>query len=358
MAKNFRDLRDDLAERVGEDRLARARHDADEEVERYERTLRQLRNALNRTQTDLAARLGTSQAEVSRLERRKDMYLSSLGRYVAALGGRLEVRAVFDDVDVTVPLMIGGDVGPAADPDLTGFTDPPGDVPDAYETLRTLAAGENAPVQKFQTGGRRCDSTTFAELVTRLNRRFRSELGTEADGKSPSDAFAFRRCPADETSKWISLWNRSLFDADVVPSMPRRDDLTALVDTSWVPLLKETLACHALVSRESAEDEPEFARFLATTVKPTLLLQAIMLAAPTRQPLPIRMLVGKKKRGKSSLWSGCAVPVGFRIQGRSGSQVEVVHATEISWQKADDPNETFTAKLDEVELLEICGDQS
>ena len=53
MAKNFRDLRDDLAERVGEDRLARARHDADEEVERYER------NALNRIQTDLAARRGT-----------------------------------------------------------------------------------------------------------------------------------------------------------------------------------------------------------------------------------------------------------------------------------------------------------
>jgi len=48
------------------------------------------------TQVELAARLDRSQGNISELERRSDVYLSSLREYVEALGGELEVSAVFD----------------------------------------------------------------------------------------------------------------------------------------------------------------------------------------------------------------------------------------------------------------------
>jgi transcriptional regulator with XRE-family HTH domain len=44
------------------------------------------------TQEELASRLGVQQAAVSRLERRSDITLSSLRRYVEALGGQLEIN--------------------------------------------------------------------------------------------------------------------------------------------------------------------------------------------------------------------------------------------------------------------------
>ncbi|MBI4261223.1 MAG: XRE family transcriptional regulator [Actinobacteria bacterium] len=45
----------------------------------------------------LAGALGVSQANVSRVEREGDVYLSTLRNYVSALGGKLELRAVFPD---------------------------------------------------------------------------------------------------------------------------------------------------------------------------------------------------------------------------------------------------------------------
>lgn len=59
--------------------------------------LRALRSGRGVTQVELASRLGKSQGNVSELERRNDVYLSSLREYVEGLGGRLEVTAVFDD---------------------------------------------------------------------------------------------------------------------------------------------------------------------------------------------------------------------------------------------------------------------
>ena len=48
-------------------------------------------------QKTVAEKLGVNQAEVSKLERRPDMYVSTLKNYVEALGGQLELYARFPD---------------------------------------------------------------------------------------------------------------------------------------------------------------------------------------------------------------------------------------------------------------------
>ena len=58
-------------------------------------TLKDLRQAVERTQEELAARLGVGQDTVSRIERRSDILLSTLRRYVEAMGGELELVARF-----------------------------------------------------------------------------------------------------------------------------------------------------------------------------------------------------------------------------------------------------------------------
>ena len=58
-------------------------------------TLKDLRQAVERTQEDLASVLGVGQDTISRLEQRSDMLLSTLRRYVEGMGGTLELVAQF-----------------------------------------------------------------------------------------------------------------------------------------------------------------------------------------------------------------------------------------------------------------------
>jgi len=58
-------------------------------------TLKDLRLAVEQTQQDLAATLGVGQDTISRLEKRSDMLLSTMRRYVEAMGGTLELVAQF-----------------------------------------------------------------------------------------------------------------------------------------------------------------------------------------------------------------------------------------------------------------------
>lgn len=62
-----------------------------------ERTLQSLRKLLNLTQEEMAARLGIAQEGISRLEQSQDIKLSTLHRYIEALGGSLNIVASFPD---------------------------------------------------------------------------------------------------------------------------------------------------------------------------------------------------------------------------------------------------------------------
>lgn len=62
-----------------------------------EMTLRDLRNALELTQKNVAGKLGINQENLSRLERRSDLLLSTLRGYVEAMGGELRLVAEFPD---------------------------------------------------------------------------------------------------------------------------------------------------------------------------------------------------------------------------------------------------------------------
>ena len=58
-------------------------------------TLKDLRLAVEHTQQDLAASLGVGQDTISRIERRSDLLLSTLRRYIQAMGGELDLVARF-----------------------------------------------------------------------------------------------------------------------------------------------------------------------------------------------------------------------------------------------------------------------
>lgn len=60
-----------------------------------EMPLHELRAALELSQKQLAETLGVDQPAVSKMERRTDMYVSTLRNFIEAMGGHLEVRAVF-----------------------------------------------------------------------------------------------------------------------------------------------------------------------------------------------------------------------------------------------------------------------
>jgi predicted transcriptional regulator len=64
--------------------------------------LEELRDALRMTQQELATALNVDQSAISKLEHRTDMYVSTLQRCIAAMGGQLEIRAVFPEGTVRI----------------------------------------------------------------------------------------------------------------------------------------------------------------------------------------------------------------------------------------------------------------
>jgi transcriptional regulator with XRE-family HTH domain len=64
--------------------------------------LHELRQARERSQEELARELKVGQPAVAKLERRADMYVSNLRRYIEALGGSLEITARFPEGSVNI----------------------------------------------------------------------------------------------------------------------------------------------------------------------------------------------------------------------------------------------------------------
>jgi transcriptional regulator with XRE-family HTH domain len=64
--------------------------------------LQELRHARNLSQEQLAQTLSVKQAAVSKLEKRTDMYVSTLRNFIKAMGGDLEIVAKFPDGTVQI----------------------------------------------------------------------------------------------------------------------------------------------------------------------------------------------------------------------------------------------------------------
>ena len=79
-------------------------------------TLRALREAIGKTQADVSDDSGIDQGDVSRLEKRshfQDCQVETLERILSALGGRLDLVAVFGERRISIA-GIEDDVGPPA----------------------------------------------------------------------------------------------------------------------------------------------------------------------------------------------------------------------------------------------------
>ena len=96
MAKSFKVLR----EKMSPEAQQRARDKTQLMLEAM--PLQELRQARALSQDEMARALGIKQAAVSKLERRTDMYLSTLRKFIEAMGGRLEIVAHFPEGDVRV----------------------------------------------------------------------------------------------------------------------------------------------------------------------------------------------------------------------------------------------------------------
>jgi len=64
--------------------------------------LQELRQAKNMSQERLAEILDTKQSNISRIEKRTDMYISTLRSYIQAMGGELKIVAHFPEGDISI----------------------------------------------------------------------------------------------------------------------------------------------------------------------------------------------------------------------------------------------------------------
>ena len=77
-----------------------------------EKSLREIRKAREYSQVTLAELLNMKQGDLSKFERRTDAYLSTIRRYVEAMGGTLELVATFPDTG-PVKIVNIGDLDPS-----------------------------------------------------------------------------------------------------------------------------------------------------------------------------------------------------------------------------------------------------
>ncbi len=91
MARNYKELQ----AKIDPARRATTQQRVRQELQTM--ALEELRNAKQATQTEMAELLDLPQSSISRIEQRTDMYLSTLRNYIQAMGGVLQVQAIFPD---------------------------------------------------------------------------------------------------------------------------------------------------------------------------------------------------------------------------------------------------------------------
>src|SRR5580700_3957985 len=91
MARNFKELQAKMDPARRSETQQRVR----DELRRM--ALDELRSAKQLTQADMAEMLNVPQSSISRIEQRADMYLSTLRNYIHAMGGVLQIQAIFPD---------------------------------------------------------------------------------------------------------------------------------------------------------------------------------------------------------------------------------------------------------------------
>jgi len=96
MAKKFKDL----VAKMPPESQERSKVMAKEMISQM--PLDELREAMRLTQETLADSLNIKQAAVSKMERRSDMYVSTLRKIVEAMGGRLQIIAVMPNGKVEI----------------------------------------------------------------------------------------------------------------------------------------------------------------------------------------------------------------------------------------------------------------
>jgi DNA-binding transcriptional regulator YiaG len=96
MAKKFRNLRNKMS------RERREKINAMTKNMLAEMPMHELRRARQLSQEQLAHVLDIKQGSVSKLERRTDLYISTLRRYIEAMGGELTLQARFPEGAVTI----------------------------------------------------------------------------------------------------------------------------------------------------------------------------------------------------------------------------------------------------------------
>ncbi|MBL4818742.1 MAG: XRE family transcriptional regulator [Deltaproteobacteria bacterium] len=96
MAKPFKELENKMSLN------ARAASEAKAKQMLAEMPMQELRQAKHLSQERMAEIMSTKQANISQIERRTDMYISTLRSYIEAMGGQLKIVAHFPDGDVSI----------------------------------------------------------------------------------------------------------------------------------------------------------------------------------------------------------------------------------------------------------------
>ena len=96
MAKKFKDLTKDFSD----ERMKRVEAKTKEILRSID--LQELRKAKELTQLELADTLNISQEAVSKMESNSDMFISTLSRFIDAMGGHLRIVAEFPDREIEI----------------------------------------------------------------------------------------------------------------------------------------------------------------------------------------------------------------------------------------------------------------